>query len=220
MRACVSLAVAIVVTGCMGPSMSVGARIPSSRLVAMPAVGDAFSLTGDGSFVANDRLAALAAPSINDSINYRLHVHGVRLFDWDVIRQLPNEHDFVEWSVHSMQEIMAENLGKGYRSHDSVGQFRYRGDLGAWRRKLAGDYLLVSYFIIGYDARDRSAFAATHAARRALACIVDLSGGQMVWCRYTDIGMEVVLTRDGAQDVVDRLLEAMLARGDRVDRGQ
>jgi hypothetical protein len=185
----------------------------------MPAIGETFSLTGEGNFIPNDRLAALAAPSINDSLNYRLRVHGVRTFNWEVIQQLPNEHDFVEWSAHSIEEIIAENIDRAYHE-DSVGRFRYHGDLGAWRRTLAADYLLVSYFIIGYDARDRSAFAATHAARRALACIVDLSGGQIVWCRYSDIGTEVVLTRDGAQDVVDRLLEAMLARGDRVDRGQ
>jgi hypothetical protein len=223
MRWCgMTLAAAAAVAGCAGPSMSIGARIPTSRLAAMPAIGETFEYGVDGTLRPRDDMAARAAETINDSINYRLHVHGARMFTWDVIRTLPNEHDFVEWSAHSMEQIILELLGKSARDHASVADFRYRADLSTWRRSLAADYLLISYFINGYDTRARaSSWTATeHAARRALACIVQLSDGRIVWCWFTDAQTDVVLTRDGAQEVVDRLLEAMLARGDRVDRGQ
>jgi hypothetical protein len=144
------------------------------------------------------------------------------MFSWDDVRKLPNAHAFEEWSAHSMQEIVRELIGKSQQEHASVADFRYRGDLGIWRRDLAADYLLISYFINGYDtpARASSWTATEHAARRALACIVDLSDGRIVRCRFTDRTTESVFTRGGAQEVVDRLLEAMLARGDRADRGQ
>ncbi len=217
-----TFAVTIAVAGCAGPSMSVGARIPSSRLAAMPAIGETFEFGADGTLNPRDDMAALAAQSINDAINYRLHVNGARMFTWDAVNKLPNAHDFVEWSAHSMDEIILELLGKSQQDHASVAEFRYRADLGTWRRSLAADYLLISYFINGYDTRERlrSWTTAEHAARRALACIVDLSDGRIVWCRFTDAATDFVLSRDGAQLVVDRLLEAMLARGDRIDRGQ
>ncbi|HTB57836.1 MAG TPA: hypothetical protein VLC06_08180 [Polyangia bacterium] len=130
--------------------------------------------------------------------------------------------DFVEWSARSMEEIILELLGKSQQDHASVAEFKYRGDLRIWSRSLAADYLLISYFVNGYDTRARatSRTATEHAARRALACIVDLGDGRIVWCRFTDAQTDFVLSRDGAQEVVDRLLDAMLARGDRVDRGQ
>lgn len=216
------LATAASVAGCAGPSMSVGARIPTSRLTAIPAIGETFEFGADGTLTPRDDMAALAAQSINDSINYRLRVHGVRMFTWDVVKKLPDAHDFFEWSAHSMEEIILELLGKSEQEHASVADFRYRADLGTWRRSLAADYLLISYFINGYDtrARLRSWTATEHAARRALACIVDLSDGRIVWCRFTDAETDFVLSRNGAQEVVDRLLEAMLARADRVERGQ
>jgi hypothetical protein len=68
--------------------------------------------------------------------------------------------------------------------------------------------------------RPRRADSLGRDARRALACIVELSDGRIVWCRFTDATTDFALTRGGAQEIVDRLLEAMLARGDRVDRGQ
>lgn len=202
--------------------MSIGARIPTSRLAAMPAIGETFSLDVDGAFISQDDMAARAAQSIDDSINYQLHAHGARMFNWDVVRKLPNAHDFVEWSAHSMEQIILELLGKSNQEHASVADFRYRGDLGIWRQTLAADYLLISYFINGYDTRARASSwtVATHAARRALACIVNLSDGRIVWCRFTDAATESVLSRDGAQGIVDRLLEAMLVRGDRVDQGK
>jgi hypothetical protein len=202
--------------------MTVGARIPSSRLAGMPAIGETFSLDTGGTFIPQEDMAALAGQSINDAINYRLHVHGARMFTWDTVRKMPNAHDFVEWSSHSMEEIILELIGKSRQEHASVGDFRYRGDLTTWRRSLAADYLLISYFINGYDTRARAASWTTseHAARRALACIVDLADGRIVWCRFTDAETDTVLTRGGAQEVVDRLLDAMLARADRAQRGQ
>jgi hypothetical protein len=216
-----TLAAAVAVAGCAGPSLSVGARIPSSRLAAIPAIGETFSLDADGTFIPRDELAGRAAQSINDSINYRLHLHGARMFSWEDVRKLPNAHAFEEWSTHSMREIILEVVGKSQQEHASVADFRYRGDLGIWRRDLAADYLLISYFINGYDTRARASSWTTseQAARRALACIVDLSDGRIVWCRFTDRTTESVFTRGGAQEVVDRLLEAMLARGDRAERG-
>ena len=208
------------VVGFAGPSMSVGARIRSSRLAAVPAGGEIFALDADGGFVPRDELAARAAQNINDSINYRLHVHGARMFSWEDVRKLPNAHSFDEWSTQSMREIIRELLGKSQHAHASVADFRFPGDLGIWRRDLAADYLLISYFINGYDARARSWTAAEHAARRALACVVDLSDGRIVWCRFSDNTSDLVRSRDLAQEVVDQLLEAMLARGDRADRGQ
>jgi len=213
---------AAALAGCMGPSMSVGARIPSARLVAMPAIGETFTFTGNGDFLPRDDIAALAAQSINDSINYRLHVHGARTFTWETIHTLPNAHDFIEWSAHSMLQILLEVLGKSGQQHASVADFRYRTDLGPWRHALDADFLLMSYFINGYDDRARAGSwtSSERAARRALACIVDLMDGRIVWCRYTDAQTDVAFTRDGAQVIVDRLLESMLERGDRVGRGQ
>jgi hypothetical protein len=217
----VAVAVAASVTGCAGPSMSVGARIPSTRLAGMPAIGQTFSLDVDGALLPSDGMAARAEQSINDSINYQLHLHGARMFSWDAVRKLPNAQDFVEWSARSMEQIILELIGKSYQEHGSVAEFRYRGDLGTWRRILAADDLLISYFINGYDTRARATSwtVSEHAARRALACIVDLSDGRIVWCRFTDATTDAVLSRDGAQAVVDRLLDAMLARGDREARG-
>jgi hypothetical protein len=222
MRRClVTLAVAVAAAGCAGPSLSVGARIPSSRLAAIPASGAIFAFDADGTFIPRDELTARAAQSIDDSINYRLHVHGARMFSWEDVRKLPDAHAFEEWSAHSMREIILELVGKSQQEHASVADFRYRGDLGIWRRDLAADYLLISYFINGYDTRARASSWTTseHAARRALACIVDLSDGRIVWCRFTDKTRDV-LSRDGAQEVVDQLLDAMLERGDRAARGQ
>lgn len=211
------LVAAAAVAGC-GPTMNIGARFPSSRLVAMPAIGATFAFGLDGEFTPRNALGAQAAQSMDDSINYRLRAHGARAFTWDVIEKLPNARDFVEWSARSMQEIMLEYLGKSNYTHGNVSEFRYPQDLGTWRRSLAGDYLLIAYFINGYDTPERAGSWTTseRAARRALACVVDLSDGRMAWCRFTDAQTDNMASRDDAQEVVDRLLDKMLTRSDRI----
>jgi hypothetical protein len=200
--------------------MNISAHFPAARLVAMPVLGATFVYGLDGKFIPRNDLAERADQSINDSINYRLRAHGARMFTWDVIEKLPNARDFVTWSSNSMQQIMAEYLGKANQSHGSVSDFRYAQDLGTWRRVLAGDYLLMTFFVNGYDTPERAGSWSTseRAARRALACVVDLSDGRIAWCRFTDAQTNNALARDDAQEVVDRLLDKLLARGDRMDR--
>jgi hypothetical protein len=218
MRGGVTILVAAgALAGC-GPSMNISAEFPLSRLAAMPALAPTFVYGLEGDLTPRDDLGAEASRNLDASINYRLHAHGARAFTWEVIEKLPNAKDFVAWSAKSMRRIMAENLGKTSSSHSSVSDFKFEQDLGTWRQVLAADYLLIALFVNGYDTRERALSWTTNerAAQRALACVVDLSDGRIAWCRSTESSRHYAASRESAQEIVDLLLDKMLARSDRM----
>jgi hypothetical protein len=208
--------------GC-GPSIVMhppGADIVPKRLGALPTQGVEWEFDFDGNRTLQRAWTVAARTSLDDATNYQLSLHGGSFFEEDALGGLPAYERFRRWSESTLLEIMGEALGRSRDRHESVLAWGFASNLEPWRQALASDFVLISLFLDGHNSTGRAlavAFAGGKlAAQRAIACVVRLSDGRVVWCQLMEIGRWNIRKRAGAQQVVAALLEEMLAQGDRL----
>ena len=112
-----------------------------------------------------------------------------------------------------MSDVMNERLGLSPAQHNSVGEWRYGPGLATWRERLGADYLLVSQFLDGRNITGQRVIVASGggylAVRRAIACVVRMEDGQVVWCHLIRFNTRVE-KRPGAQALANALLFDLL----------
>ena len=241
MRAAVTVATAALATlglACAsGPELrDPQARIAAKRLAALPTQGKIMLVGPEASRDADQELSATVRGNVDDSINYRLHQHGGHVFGSAATSRLEHFTEFYNWSWRAMHEIIAERLGKAPAAHRSVAEWRFPGDLTSWRPVLNSDFVLVSFILYVYrppEIHGPSVAAAanrmvneadepadstslTGAGSRAIACVVAIDGGHIVWCNFIPNNSVMMQERPAAQSAVDVLLTDMLQLADGV----
>ncbi len=128
-----------------------------------------------------------------------------------------------------MNEIMAERVGDEPANHRSVADWKFSPDITSWRSVLNADFVLVSFVLYAYayaytDTVGRAvdvermmtpdSLSLSGAGSRAIACIVALDSGRMVWCNFIPNNSVRMEQRPAAQSAVDVLLGDMLKIAD------
>jgi hypothetical protein len=210
---------AVALAGCATPAMQVpGVTVASHRLASLPSDGTVWDFDVSGNRTIDHAASVEARKNVDESIAYRLSQHGGHSFSDATMDHLLYAESFQEWALDAMGDIMAERLGRAEKKHVTVGDWRYRRSLGAWRTTLRADFVVVSMFLYGRNTAGRAFSVAigggTYAAQRAIFCVVHLQTARMVWCKL-DATLSYPLTiRAGAQVVADGLLERMLRAGE------
>lgn len=202
-------------------------RIAATRLAALPAQGQIFVVGPRGRKISDEELSGAVLGNVNDSINYLLHQHGGRSFGSAATARLDHFSEFYHWSWAAMNEIMAERLGNEPASHRSVAEWRFPRDITSWRPVLNAELVLVSFVLYADPGTglhgpsvdlERSmtadSLSLTGAGSRAIACIVALDSGHMVWCNFIPSNSVMMQERPAAQSAVDVLLGDMLRLAD------
>jgi hypothetical protein len=202
-------------------------RIAATRLAALPAQGQIFVVGSRGRKISDAALSGAVLGNVNDSISYLLHQHGARSFGSAATARLDRFSEFFHWSWGAMNEIMAERLGNEPAIHRSVAEWRFRHDITSWRPVLDADFVLVSFILYaapggglhgpGVDlerSMTADSLSLTGAGSRAIACVVALDSGQIVWCNFIPNNSVTMQERPAAQSAVDVLLGDMLKLGD------
>ncbi len=216
--AAIGVAPLMAVVGCATPAMRApGVEIVPRRLIATPTVGVVWQWGAGGKATVFPEGSAAAMKNVDASISYRLGLMGGRTIAKTAFEEYEWAASFRAWSEGMMTEIMAERLGRTAVKHESVADWRYQPTLAAWRDRLAADFLLVSMFLDGSDTTGRSLMVAFRgygyvAAQRAIACVVRMDDGRVVWCNLIDFGFSP-LRAFGAQEIADQLLVDMPAIG-------
>jgi len=212
------------------------ARIAAKRLAALPTQGRIFLVGPKAGRDTVQELDETVRQNVDDSINYRLHEHGGRAFAGAATAQLEHFAEFYHWSWGAMHDIMAERLGDVPAAHESVTEWRFPRDLRSWRPVLNSDFVLVSFILYVYRPPEihfrtpASAFgelmeqskdppdstSLTGGGSRAIACVVALDGGRIVWCNFIPNNNVKMQERPAAQSAVDLLLTDMLKLADAV----
>jgi hypothetical protein len=216
LRACVIAALVWGAIGCATPAMRApGVTVVPGRVVALPTDGVVWEMDVDGRRTRFKDASEAAVQNFNDSIAYRLGLHGGHSVAPELLKSWPWATPFGAWSARMMSEIMTERLGRAFVQHESVTDWRYGRALAPWRDRLGADYLLVSTFSEGRNTAGRALSVALTggylAARRAMACVVRLEDGWVVWCNMIDL-VAPLEQRSGAQAVADTLLTGLLGK--------
>jgi hypothetical protein len=205
------------------------ARIATTRLAALPTQAKAYVVGPRGRRISDEAFSQTVRGNVDDSINYLVHQHGGHVFGSAATARLDHFNEFYHWSWDALNEIMAERLGKESATHRSVAEWRFPRDITSWRPVLNADFALVSFFLYAYQGDDLhwpridleramvdDTTSLTGAGSRAIACIVALDGGQMVWCNFIPNNSVRMQERPAAQSAVDVLLGDMLKLADGV----
>ena len=206
-------------------------RIAAPRLAALPTQGQVFVVGPRGRKISDEELSGAVLRNVNDSINYRLQQHGGRSFGSAATARLDHFSEFYHWSWAAMNEIMAERLGNAPAIHRSVADWRFPRDITSWRPALNAEFVLVSFIFYADPGTglhgprvdlERSmatdSLSLTGAGSRAIACVVALDGGYMVWCNFIPNNSVRMQERSAAQSAVDVLLDDMLKLADAAPR--
>jgi len=207
------------------------ARVAATRLVALPAQGQIFVVGPRGRKISDAVLSRVVLENVNDSINYLLHQHGGRSFGSAATARLEHFTEFYHWSWDAMNEIMAERLGNEPANHRSVAEWRFPRDIASWRPVLNAEFVLVSFILYADPGQglngpsvdlERSmtpdALSLTGAGSRAIACVVAVDSGHMVWCNFIPNNSVRMQERSAAQSAVEVLLGDMLKLADGAPR--
>jgi hypothetical protein len=210
------LAAVSMALGCATPAMrDVSVKVVPERLVAVPTDGVEWEFDAAGNQTISEEGTAAAIKNVDDSISYRLSLQGGHALEREEFEEFRWSVPFREWSQRMMREIMSERLGRSLTKHESVGEWHYGRALASFRDRLAADFLLVSMFLDGHNTAGRSIGVALGggylAARRAIACIVRLEDGRVVWCNLTTIAWDLQ-QRSGAQGFANSLLLEVLGQ--------
>ena len=209
-------------------------RIAAKRLAALPTQGRIFVVGPKAGSDADEELSSTVRQNVDDSINYRVHQHGGRAFGSAATAQLEHFTDFYHWSWGAMHEIMAERLGNVPAAHESVSEWRFPRDLRSWRTVLNSDFVIVSFILYVYrppeihfrtpamafgELMEQSkdppdSMSLTGGGSRAIACVVELDRGHIVWCNFIPNNSVNMQERPAAQAAVDLLLVDMLKLAD------
>ena len=210
------------------------AHIAAKRLAALPTQGRIFVVGPQAGRDADADLSATVRTNVDDSINYLVHQHGGHVFGSAATAQLEHFTEFYNWSWRAMHEIVAERLGNVPAAHRSVAEWRFPGDLTSWRPVLNSDFVLVSFILyvwrppgfhypspalaVGEIIKESNdppdSTSITGASSRAIACVVAIDGGHIVWCNFIPNNSVTMQERPAAQSAVDVLLDDMLKLAD------
>jgi hypothetical protein len=173
--------------------------------------------------VGDHELTEIVKRNVDDSINYRLLPQGGHAFASAATARLEQFAEFFHWSWRAMHEIMAERLGQEPATHRSVAEWRFPRDITSWQTALNADFVLVSFVLYGTRGHDpepawmdveRSTAAEgaglTGSGSRAIACIVALNDGRVVWCNFIPNNSVTMEARSAAQSAVDVMLGDVL----------
>jgi hypothetical protein len=192
-----------------------GVRIVPARLAAFPSLGLTFMLNVAKDPTVDTDHTIDTRKNVDDAINYRVASHGGRSFLARTVAQLEHATEFSHWSRRTLYQVIHERIEEKGPHHRSVTDWSFPESLESWRTSLSADFVLISQFYDGTDTLGRAALAtfagAPTAARRAIACVVRLEDGRVVWCRYVERFYSDLSSRAGAQELVDKLLGKMLA---------
>jgi hypothetical protein len=196
-----------------GPSLrDPQAAITPARLAGLPTQVNVFIWLKGGARGYDEELSSAVRENVDDSFNYALKQRGGRAFASAGTSRLDHYAEFYRWTGRAMKEILAESTGDSPGAHRSVTEWRYTGDLAAWQPVLNADFVLVSFF--HYSKRGRGSVAAdaaglTGSGSRAIACVVALQNGRVVWCNYIPNNSVAMEERGPAQSAVDYLLTGL-----------
>jgi hypothetical protein len=200
--------------GCATPAMrDPSVKVVPERLAAVPTEGVVWEFDSNGKRTISEQGTVAAIKNLDESISYRLWLQGGHSIGTDAFEGFKWAVPFREWSRRMMREIMSERLGHANTKHESVTEWRYGPALASWRDRLGADFLLVSLFLDGRNTTGRNVLVVlgggTLAARRAMACIVRLEDGRVVWCNLIEFRW-LLEQRAGAQGLADSLLKELL----------
>lgn len=143
---------------------------------------------------------------------------GARFFDARDMEDIPLPYgDYRRWSLDSMIEIANRLDGRGAGDRKSVTDWRFPRSLGSWQLRLEADYVLSVLFLDATMSGGMAALAVLGALgggsvqinQLAMACLVRLSDGQVVWCdRLSSFGD--IRAPSSAQSALRRLVQPVL----------
>jgi hypothetical protein len=192
-----------------------GVRVIPARLAAFPSLGQSFMLDVAKDATVDTDQSIDTRKNVDDAINFRVAAHGGRSFLARTVAQLEHATEFSHWSRRMLNQVILERVDKDVPRHRSVADWAFPGSLASWRTTLSADFVLVSQFYEGTETVGRAALSTfaggDRAARRAIACVVQLEDGRVVWCKFVGRFYSDLRTRAGAQELVDKLLDKMLA---------
>lgn len=211
------LGLGFMVAGCVStPAMQYpGTQIASRRLAVLPSEVVEWGFDFYGKETVDKADTQKAKQNIDDSITYRVRRKGGRSFGAASVEGLDHVQAFNSWAVDTLTEVMVERLALAERNHATVGDFQFPNSLESWRSALDADFVLFTLFLDGRDTVRRAlALRSAKTARRAIACVVHLQSGRVVWCNFDKSMTANLMERWGAQKEVDLLLSEMLNQGE------
>ncbi|HVU49103.1 MAG TPA: hypothetical protein VHL80_00350 [Polyangia bacterium] len=206
------IAVVAAASGCASLELHPpGAGLAPARLVGLQTTGIEWRYDFDGNRTVDKPGTVLAKSNVDDGINAQLSAHGGRFFEDTTLLDLPSYDAFRKWGESALLEIMHEVLTRG-TTHESVREWMFSPGLAGWRRPLQADFVVISLFLDGHNSAGRAlavAFAGGKlAAQRAIACVVRLQNGQIVWCQF-QTNQWNILQRAGGHALAAALLGPM-----------
>lgn len=186
--------------------------IAPARVAGLPTQVNVFVWLKGGVRGYDDDVTGDVQQNVDDSFNYALRQRGGRTFASAGTSRLVHYADFYRWSGLALKQILAELVGDYAAAHHSVTEWRYPGDLTAWRPVLNADFVLVSFFHYGKRVEGSmvaDAAGLTGAGSRAIACVVALQSGRVVWCNYIPNNSVAMEERGRAQSAVDYLITGL-----------
>jgi hypothetical protein len=194
--------------------------VVATRLVGLPSVGTTYVLdvTGNLQPMVDESLASRGF--VDTSVNYRLAQSGSRFFGGKTLDLLERYPAFRDWSTTNLREVLLELLSRRkaqnrgqMRQMGALDKRRFAGGLASWRRVLDADFVLLTRFSEAYDVEGRKLRPSTDTGVNwAIACILRLEDGALLWCYPKHTTRAVLSNRSGAQKAVDALLSPMLDR--------
>jgi len=208
--------------GC-GPTL--GMRVPDApvvqaRLAAIPPFVRSFTYGASGRATDTDERGYEDVEHLNEALACRLSAHGGRFYDGPSLKGIDGMAELSLWGTRAMADIWRQSNGTRDVRYKNVGHYRFREDASDIREKLGADFLLLTFFIDGHNTTGRNVLnilsplsEKSTARREAVACVVRLDDGRLVWCAFRRLDQRIDTTA-GAQNTVDQMLEPLLHEGE------
>jgi hypothetical protein len=214
----------VLVVGC---SLPFGMRdqtvyVAPARIAAAPPAIRVFDFDAGGDVTTLPEEASAVRVRLEPAINRAISARGGRFFSLEAIKGLEGGEAFLRWCFRALHEIEQASLTKAqgrWTPYNSVTEWTYPYDLAPLQKSLDADFLLVSLFFDGRHTAGRNVVnvlssgvggTSRHAKRTALACVVELGDGRVVWCDRMPLQGVVNLADDSAaRQVVDQLLRGL-----------
>lgn len=225
-------AAALVGLGCAGPLASVEApltQVAPDRLVAIPAIVDVYTVDHEDHIDHPQDWAGEAQTMIDAAIGRRMSSVGARAVPAGTLAQIGRgavdyggfralcKMALIEISWWPLRKVNAR----------SVREWSLHKDFSALSKALNTDYVFISLFVSGskhltllqmngHGGPGPSVSLGWTAVPVQLAtgCIVDLRNGAVVGCAMVDPEMLAIRNRRNLEEVVDKMVEALLAPAD------
>jgi hypothetical protein len=214
-RGVVALAAAVPALVVVACASSFETRVPDAhpmpaRIAAMPARVILYELAAGGDPTPSAERTLRSAAVVDAAVAAWVRGQGGRTFDGTVVvGTSPRYEELRPWMEQSLQEIAAELVGTAKTHRRSVGDWRWPGDLGAWRTALGADFVLLVRL---WDERPTLGRAAINKPERTeLACLLSLVDGRIVSCSGASSHGLTLVTDEGEREAIGHVLDGLFS---------